>query len=226
MKTLYVLLLLLTQTATAQTRIAVVDTGLDLTDPRFSKVLCKTGHTDFTGTGIQDDNGHGTHIAGLVAQYAKGSKFCLVIYKYYIDKDPIGSHNTDREVLAFNKAIVDGDKYINFSGGGEEYSAPEFKVIKEHPEVTFVVAAGNDGVDLTSPSNNFYPASYHLTNVISVGNMTEEAVPSKNSNYAPWLVWEIGVKVLSTIPGGMGTMTGTSMATAIRTGKMVKYESR
>ena len=50
--------------------VAVIDTGIDA--QAFNRhVLCKTGHKDFTGTGIQDRHGHGTHISGLIDQYAK-----------------------------------------------------------------------------------------------------------------------------------------------------------
>lgn len=64
-------------------RVGVIDTGLDLEDPRFIGHLCYSGHSDFTGDGIQDDMGHGTHIVGLITKYARNSNYCLVILKYY-----------------------------------------------------------------------------------------------------------------------------------------------
>ena len=52
--------------STLPLRVAVIDTGLDLSDKRFSSRLCKEGHEDFTHTTIEDKSGHGTHVVGLI----------------------------------------------------------------------------------------------------------------------------------------------------------------
>ena len=66
--------------------IAVIDTGLrkDIVEQGYSKGICKIGHKDFTGTGINDDHGHGTNISGLIHKYAKGLKYCQVIIKFWV----------------------------------------------------------------------------------------------------------------------------------------------
>ncbi len=48
----------------AGVRVAVLDTGIDVTHPAFRGVALTT--QDFSGDGIQDANGHGTHCAGTV----------------------------------------------------------------------------------------------------------------------------------------------------------------
>src|SRR5690606_17888997 len=69
--------------------IAVIDTGISdkLKDGKF---LCKMGHKDFTGTGLNDVHGHGTHVSGLIHQHAaktadwnKSANYCQVILKYW-----------------------------------------------------------------------------------------------------------------------------------------------
>lgn len=45
-------------------RVAILDTGIDHTHPAFQGVTLT--RKDFTGTGDQDGNGHGTHCAGTV----------------------------------------------------------------------------------------------------------------------------------------------------------------
>jgi hypothetical protein len=53
-------------------RVAVIDTGLNLKDSRFTH-LCKDGHYDLSDTSIEDTEGHGTHIASLIQKYAGDS---------------------------------------------------------------------------------------------------------------------------------------------------------
>ncbi|MFZ7090858.1 S8 family serine peptidase [Primorskyibacter sp. 2E233] len=45
-------------------RIALLDTGIDTQHPAFAKITPMT--RDYAGTGIEDANGHGTHVAGTV----------------------------------------------------------------------------------------------------------------------------------------------------------------
>src|SRR5579859_1033503 len=49
----------------AGVRIAIVDTGIDATHPDVAGRIA--AQRDFSGTGDQDDVGHGTHVAGIVA---------------------------------------------------------------------------------------------------------------------------------------------------------------
>lgn len=49
----------------AGVRVAVVDTGLDVNHPDFAGRV--GGTMDFSGEGFQDNNGHGTHVAGIIA---------------------------------------------------------------------------------------------------------------------------------------------------------------
>lgn len=210
-------------------RVAIVDTGISITDRRFAKVLCKEGHTDFTNTSIDDTDGHGTHIAGIIKQNAGNANYCILVYKYY-DAKVNGQTTIDRAVRAFNKAALDGANIINFSAGGSDRDREEYETVKYHPEITFVVAAGNDGMDLDRTTNKYFPASYRLPNIIAVGNLDVDGTRYHNSNYAPWLAWEVGTNVMSTVPckiksrrqDCIGYMTGTSMAAAVRTGKLIK----
>ena len=203
-------------------RVAVIDTGLDMDDPRFKAHLCESGHLDWTKTGLKDTMGHGTHVAGLIVANAGRANYCLVIVKYYV----LGAddHTTVvREGDAFRWAMDNGAQVVNFSGGGPAMHEPEYLAIKSHPKVLFVVAAGNEGKSVTEPGDSYYPAAIRLPNVIVVGNGTSAKDRAASSNFGPRVdVWEDGREVESTLPGGKrGKMTGTSMATAIHTGKLL-----
>ena len=213
-------------------KVAIIDTGLDLNDVRF-KQLCKTGHENFTAEpsthhvdsmDTTDVQGHGTHVAGLIQKYAGfNTDYCLLIYKFY-SNSASGKENLLNEASAIRQAVREGASIINISAGGAESSEEEYAAIKNNPNVTFVVAAGNQGKNIDDPKNKFYPASYALKNEIIVGSVDSRWVRSPTSNYGSVVTdWEVGVGVLSYLngPNLMGRLSGTSMATAIKTGKIV-----
>jgi subtilisin family serine protease len=197
-------------------KVAVIDTGLDLQDTRFAKVLCPTGHQDFTGSGIQDTVGHGTHVAGLIMQYAARANYCLVIYKFYQNSS---TPNSVTLLAAINEAVKEKVKYINISGGGTGFRELEYNAIKKAKDITFIAAAGNE----KSKDMNWYPAAYDLPNVIAVGALDKQGDHWYKSNSGPYVkVWEPGELIYSTLPyGEYGYDSGTSMSTAIYTGKLI-----
>ena len=209
-------------------KVAVVDTGLDLKDPRFKNHLCPTGHKNFVpGKTIDDNHGHGTHVSGLIEQFAYGSNYCLLIYKYY-SESATGQQNLDREILSFQEAINNGADIVNFSGGGPEFNELEYLIIKNHPKVTFVVAAGNEHQNLDVHGNEYYPASYFLPNELVVSANDHEGFRMSFSNYGSKVTdSELGEDVLSFLPGNrMGKLSGSSQATAIKSGKLVDKMSK
>jgi subtilisin family serine protease len=218
-------------------KVAVIDTGLDSSMMEESWV-CRSGHKDFTGSGLHDRHGHGTHISGLIDQYAKDfifgpnknnryissvdTEYCQIIIKYY---DPIapGNNNLTNTIKAFRWAIDQGAHIINYSGGGLEPSESERRLVLEalNKGIKVVVAAGNEKSDIDKKP--YYPAMYDKRMYV-VGNKTREGDVSGQSNYGDSVnTWEEGDSVYSRLPGqSFGLMTGTSQATAIKSGKLVR----
>jgi hypothetical protein len=218
-----ILALLLILSAKAQTlKIAVIDSGLDINDPRLSAHICPTGHRDFTGEGLQDIHGHGTEVVGLIEKNAGNGDYCIVVYKYFQESAP-GSVNLTHEVEALVEATRNNIKLVNLSSGGPHFNEKEYLAIKGNPSTLFIVAAGNDGKNLNTPGDEYYPASYGLPNILPVGSTDDNGKRSSFSNYGRVISsFEIGNLVDTTLIEGHGPVSGTSFSTAVRTGKVIK----
>lgn len=210
--------------AAERLRVAVVDTGLNITDPRFKGSICEGLAMDLTETGLNDVIGHGTHTASTILREAGGAspKWCLFPIKFYIPTG-IPSRNIVRETMAVAYAIESGAKIVNISAGGDVPNPYEFYLMANHPEVKFVVAAGNDNGN----AKDFYPCGYSLKldNVVCVGALDEAGDgKEQHSNTAYWLVWEIGENVFGWLPNGKSARwSGTSMACAVHSGKLIHH---
>lgn len=211
-------LLFFTLTSYAKTiSVLEIDTGVDLTHEQIRSHVNMAnwnGNSDY-----EDFHGHGTHIAGLILKDVC-PEVELTSCKYYeLEQD--GKSNIDKTVTCFKKALIKHFDFINYSSGGQEFSQIEHDTLQKIKNTLIVVAAGNDGHDLSMW--HYYPASYELPNEISVGNLNGND-KNKSSNFnLKGMVWEQGTNILSTYQGGRyGIMTGTSQATAIHTNRLIR----
>lgn len=225
MKVLIALLLLISS-ATKATEIKVmqIDTGVNYHHDMIVDHVRLAVGDDWI-----DNHGHGTHVAGIIL---KGvcSEVRLYSCKFY----DTNAMNKEAYLNCLRRAADEHMDFVNYSGGGEEFDPEEFDLFKKLVlnNVTVVVAAGNMNpmtkkvFNLGSPCYGFFPACLRLTNMIIVGNLFTDGSANSNSNYGlPEMVWEIGTKIKSADRNNIhGTveMSGTSMATAIRTNKLLK----
>lgn len=220
-------------------QVAVIDTGFGYVndEARYFPKLCRTGHKDFSRdqdyhiSGLYDVkvpvdyHGHGTNIVGIIDGYASESKvdYCIIVLKYY-SPEQTNKRNAEASLEAIKEATRLHVDIINYSGGGETQSAEEKQAIKKflNQGGKIVAAAGNNGVKLGGfMGGEFYPAMSD-PRVIIVGNWSRPGVISKTSNYGKLVKrWEIGEKVTAY---GI-TMTGTSQATAVATGKIIAHSA-
>ncbi|QDK37145.1 S8 family peptidase [Bdellovibrio sp. NC01] len=177
---------------------------------------------------LDDNHGHGTHIAGIIGAEAGNGKgiigispqVSLMVLKYYDPKVP-GADNLKNTVASIKYAVKMGANIINYSGGGTEFSQEEHDAIQEAEKkgILFVAAAGNERSN--SDQHHYYPADYKLRNIISVTAIDPATQVLSSSNYGVDTV-DIaapGQNILSCLPGNSyGYMTGTSQATAFVTG--------
>lgn len=222
MKKVLALLLLLSTTSFAnQIRVLEIDTGVDLSS---LEIRNHVNMANWEKEDYIDIHGHGTHIAGIILKDTC-KEVELISCKYYSPYNR-PDQNFKKNLECFNKALDLKPDLINYSSGGQTFIQQEHDIIAKFRDlfITLITAAGNDGLDLSKSTNNYYPAKYGLKNVIIVGNLENDKTKNKSSNYGlPGMVWEIGTNVQSNWPHNMFTrMTGTSQATASYTNKILK----
>lgn len=203
--------------------VAIIDTGLDLTDPRFQRVLCKNGHKDYSNEGIADHIGHGTHVFGSIMRNAPDHGWCAVIVKVFGNNEVHNKIAWEEGFWYINKLKPD---YVNLSSGSTDELSFERYIIFNNPNTKFIAAMGNYGKDLSKWERGFYPAKYDFPNVVRIGALSMSGHVWEKSNYGlPNIRWEMGVNIYSDLPANsMGYMTGTSMATSIATGRILSEE--
>ena len=215
--------------------IAVIDTGIDPTHPLFSQKLrvgSKVATNNVFGVDFSsldgkvsyrpfDKNGHGTHIAGIIAKI--NPKARLHILKYY-NPEADGYQNLKATIRALRYAIENNMDVINYSSGGPERSPEEASLFKQAKDkgILIVSAAGNEFRDIDADgSEGFYPASYNYQNIITVGALDKKMNRVGSSNWGTRSVdiFAPGKKIKSAFPNyQVAEMTGTSQATAFVSG--------
>ena len=212
--------------------VAVIDTGIQVDHPFLAENIhvikgskgAQNYGVDFSGKDVSympvDNHGHGTHVAGIIKSVFPDVK--LVALKYY-NPQASGQQNLESTIKALEYAVRMNVDVINYSGGGPEPSVEELRVLKEAEKkgIIVVAAAGNERSNIDDKKNAYYPASYGLSNIITVGAHDEEMqiIPSSNYGKNSVDIAAPGHRIRSAIPqGGAGFMTGTSQATAFVTG--------
>jgi len=189
------------------------------------------------GNDPMDDNGHGTHVAGIIG--AKGDNGIgtaglmwnvqLVALKVL---NAAGAGQLSDILAALNYVIENVEhhgvhiKAINASFGGPAFSASERDAITilQNDGVLFIAAAGNsfNNNDITPvfPAGYSNPLFGGLLNIISVAATDQQDRLAAFSGFGinSVHVGAPGVYILSTIPGGYAFMSGTSMAAPHVTG--------
>lgn len=173
-----------------------------------------------------DDNGHGTHCAGIIgAEGNNGLGVSGINWKVkimplkFLGRGGFGS--TDDAIEAINYAIDRKSKGVNLrvisaSWGSTSKSKALEDTIRAAGEagILFVAAAGNDGSD--NDKRAHYPSNYDLPNVISVAALDRNDQLASFSNFGAKTVHVAapGKDILSTwLNDGYRSASGTSMAT-------------
>ena len=195
----------------------VIDSGIDLAHPDLNvdKGRSKT-FVSFT-TDANDQNGHGTHVAGTIGAKANGvgvigvAPGARVVAVRVLDR--FGSGSTSGVIAGVDYVAANGQPgdVANMSLGGSVSTALDQAVVDAAAGgVRFVLAAGNE----SDNAANHSPARAEGPNVFTVSAFDSNGNFASFSNYGPNVDWaEPGVSIKSTWKGsGYNTISGTSMA--------------
>jgi thermitase len=199
---------------TEEVEIAIVDTGVDLDHPELRNRLVKGFNVLNENEEPDDDNGHGTHVAGIIASETNNNEGVagMTWFNKIMPVKAMGAkgYGTTFDIASGIVWAVDhGADVINLSLGNYQPS----KVLEEavryaySKNVVMVSAAGNDGSDQPT-----YPSAY--PEVLSVAAVDYDGNRASFSNYGDYIdIAAPGVYIPSTYFNKQyASLSGTSMA--------------
>jgi len=198
-------------------KVAVIDTGIDAGHPDLAvsggvNYVSKPPWKPANPNKWDDDNGHGSHVAGIIA--ALDNEIGVVgvapdasLYAVKV-LDRTGSGYVSDVISGIEWCVANGMDIANMSlGTNADIESLQDACDAASAGLLLVAAAGNDGADVD------YPAAYN--SVIAVGaTASDDSLYFYSSRGPEVYVAAPGVAVYSTWKGGgYDTKTGTSMAT-------------
>ena len=209
-------------TGSSQRTIAIVDTGVDLNHNDIKNKIVAGYDFVNNDTVAQDDQGHGTHVAGVAAASTNnaldvaGTDWNARIMPVKV-LNSSGAGTTAAIINGIYWAADNGAHVINLSLGGGSYSQAFQDAINYayNKNVIIVAAAGN-----SASSAAQYPAAY--ANVVAVGATTSTDGLSTSSNFGSWVDLAAPGQSIVNLKMGGGTVTfsGSSMAAPLVAGAM------
>ncbi len=226
--------------------VAVLDTGVDYAHPdlvsnmwfrpdnvpqyKDDELGTFNDRYGFNGTNNQtdpmDDNGHGTHCAGIIGAEGDNEQGIAGI-NWKVQIMPLkflgrGGFGTTKDAIEAINYAIDRKrngvnvKIISASWGSTQYSKALEDTIRAAGEegILFVAAAGNNGT--SNDRSPHYPSNYDLPNVISVAALDRNDQLASFSNFGVKTVHVAapGKEILSTwLNEDFREASGTSMAT-------------
>ncbi|MET0960673.1 MAG: S8 family peptidase, partial [Psychrobacillus psychrotolerans] len=223
-------------------KVAVIDSGIDAqhADLKIAGGVCMLKTNCPVSPSYDDDNGHGTHVAGIIA--AQKNNYGLVGVAPNVELYAVkvmtrtGAGTTTNIAAGIEWAIKQKVDIINMSltTNGDDQGL-KLLLEKAYAEgITIVASAGNEGFSIQQDSVQF-PAKYQ--NVIAVSATTGFNKLLEGSSIGQEVeIAAPGDGIISTYPSdldlidgnkdGYATFSGTSMAAPHVTGVLALYKER
>lgn len=211
-------------------RVAVIDTGVDNTNPQLAPAVDASAGADYLqgggSDGTADEVGHGTKVAGIIAARPRGGTgFVGLAPESTIipirQNDEKNSGKDTTMAAAIDHAIAKGAEVINISQDTARPLTDDSvlgravaKAIDR--DIVVVASAGNDGMD--GRPKRTYPAAFDGVLAVAASDRNNERAPfSQAGDFVG--VAAPGVDIVSTVPGnGQCTDNGTSFSAPYVTG--------
>ncbi len=211
----------------AGVKVAVIDSGIDYTHAELAANY--KGGVDFITYDLEsrdpmDENGHGTHVAGIIAAQPDGDGVFGIApdAELYAVKvlDGGGFGSTSALIEGIEWAIENQMQVVNISMGGTTYTRALEEACNRAYDagILLIAAAGN-----TFGEAVMYPAAFD--SVIAVSGTSAEDAPGRFyseqfamysdpfSSLGPQVeLAGPGEAIYSTVPNGFDSLTGTSQA--------------
>jgi subtilisin family serine protease len=221
----------------------IIDTGVDSGHPDLTvdKTRSKSFLTSSSGGNWSlpwDENGHGTHVSGIIAAKDNGigvvgvAAGATIVSVRVLDKSGAGYVST--LISGINYVAANGKKgdVVNISIGASPSTALDNAVIAlANKDIYVAIAAGNNAAD----AKNYSPARVSNANVYTVSAMDSFGSFASFSNYGATTIKYTapGKNIISTYMGSVyKNMSGTSMASPhmagilLMTGGLPKYTAK
>lgn len=212
--------------------VAIIDTGIDTDHPEFINRISALSYNTATNTlgiaAVEDDEGHGTMVAGVIGAIRNNSigiagitnNTQLMIIK--ANNEGLDTFVESNIIEGIYYAVDHGADIINLSLGSS-YANPQTKTAVEYATshgVFVVGSAGNEGNDTP-----MYPASFN--DVISVGAVDSGSLIAPYSNYNEYVdIVGPGTAIYTTsLNNTYASASGTSFSGPYITGIIALYLS-
>jgi len=197
----------------------IIDSGIDMDHPDLTVDATKS-RSFITGiTSPNDQNGHGTHVAGIIGGnnntigvlgVASGA---TLISLRVLNAEGIGTVSSIIQALAYVNTNASAGDVVNMSLGEEITSAVLNQEVQNTASrgIYISIAAGNKA----EPANKYSPANTNGTNIFTISAIDSLDRFASFSNYGNDVVDYAapGVHILSTYSDGRyAYLSGTSMA--------------
>jgi thermitase len=209
--------------------VAVVDSGIDYHHVDLAGNYLALGY-DWVNddNDPMDDNGHGTHVAGIIGAVTNNGIGVAGLAQVTIMAEKVLNAAGSGTIVDVADGVIDaankGARIINNSYGTYAFSMTVRNAFDYawHRGVLSFAAAGNDNTH-----EPFYPAALGEF-VVSVAGTDQSDSRWTSSNYGDWIELSApAVSIYSTLPGNVyDEMTGTSMASPIVSGAAALVLSR
>ena len=210
-------------------KIGVIDTGVDYNHIELKNRI-KDGINTIDGGDFNDENGHGTHICGIISAEKNGvgvigvaPKAELYVAKAFA-KD--GTSNFSAIEKAVNWMIDKKVNVVNMSfsspAGGRAYTNLIHRL--SQCGASIICAAGNEGE--MGDNTIGFPARFDETVAVCAVDVNKH-IASFSSKGSSAEICAAGIDIFSTyLNGGYALLSGTSMAAPILTGAVALLQGK